>query len=95
MLETPELFDVSRLHHGSPSIPKMHLEILKPFDTEESMLEAGIGLKKRDSHSLKQFSAHPIEPAAAPSSPRGCDPYNGWPTFGHLLCEVVAYGSYL
>lgn len=62
MLGTPKLLDVSSLHHGSISIPKMHLEILKPFDTQESMLEAVTGLKKREGHSLRQLPAHPAKP---------------------------------
>lgn len=57
MLETPELLDVSSLHRGSPSIPKMHLEILKPFDTEERVLKAVIGWKRRDGHSQAVPSA--------------------------------------
>ena len=37
----------------------MHLETLKPFDTEECMLAAVVGLKKKDGHALRQFPTYP------------------------------------
>lgn len=75
---------VSSLHHGSPSIPKMHLETLKPFASEERMLGAVMGVERREGYSLKQFPAYPAE-----TCNMAFLPYFRWPKFAIFPIKLL------